>query len=208
MSRGFIKKVLAPFMLVSCAFLYLAGARLPAGQTRTQLSSDLSRWRARDYPGVRYVGSSACSACHASEAATQLATPMARALSPAAGCEILSTHPRLAFRNGPYSYRITRQGDRSIYTVTDGVNTISEPVQFCFGQGEVGQTYVFLHGGKFYETRVSYFRELQGLDFTVGHMHAAPPSIEDALGRPIGSEEAQSCFGCHAPAAVRDSRLQ
>lgn len=197
---------LASLMLACCASLYLSSARGPGGVARARQSSELSRWRARAYPGVRYVGSQTCAECHAGEAKTQLDTPMARALRPAAGCDILSARPRLEFRNGPYIYRIARQGEQSIYTVTDGAHTINEPLQYCFGQGEVGQTYVFLHDGKFYETRVSYFRELQGLDFTVGHTHLAPSSVEEALGRPIGSEEAQSCFGCHAPAAALGSQ--
>jgi hypothetical protein len=208
MSRGFIKKVLAAALLASCALTYLDGARLRNDRARAQTVSELSRWQARDFGGVAYVGDGVCAQCHESEAAKQHATPMARALSPVAGCEILSTRTHLEFRNGPFTYRITRQGAQSIYTVSDGTNTISEPLQFCFGQNEVGQTYVFSHGGKFYETRVSYFRALQGLDFTVGHPHRVPPSVEEALGRPIGSEEAQSCFGCHAPASVRGSKLQ
>ncbi|HST53819.1 MAG TPA: multiheme c-type cytochrome [Pyrinomonadaceae bacterium] len=208
MSRGFIKRVLATALIASCAFIYLAGERSRKGRALAQTGDDLSRWRAHDYAGVGYVGDAACAKCHEGEAAKQHSTPMARALSTVEDCELLSTHTRLEFRNGPFTYRITRQGVQSLYSVTDGVNTINEPLQFCFGQGEVGQTYVFRHGGKFYETRVSFFRALQKLDFTVGHAHSVPSSVEDALGRPIGDEETQSCFGCHAPAAVRGSRLQ
>jgi hypothetical protein len=46
------------------------------------------------------------------------------------------------------------------------------------------------------------------LDFTVGHTHVAPSSLDDALGRPIGREEARDCFGCHAPEAVEGDTLR
>jgi hypothetical protein len=133
---------------------------------------------------------------------------MGQAIATAADCQILITRPRLTFRNGPYSYEIARLGNRSIYTVSDGVNTISEPILFCFGQGKVGQTYTFRHNGLFYETRVSYFQEIQGLDFTIGHQHSVPTSLEEGLGRRIASDEERACYGCHTTGAVNGSRLR
>ena len=195
-------------MLSACAVLCLAGHHFAGVQTRAQVGSALSRWRSREYAGVRYVGDRACASCHTVEAAKQFDTPMAHALKTAAGCDVLISHTSLEFREGPFTYRIIRRGDQSIYTVTDGAVTISEPVAYCFGQGEVGQTYLVQHGGKFYESRVSFFRNLQGLDITVGQTRTTPASVADALGRPVGNEEALSCFGCHAPEAVAGSRLQ
>jgi hypothetical protein len=133
---------------------------------------------------------------------------MGQALAPASNCQILRTHPRLTFRSSPYSYQIVRQGNRSIYTVTDDVNAISEPILYCFGQGKIGQTYVFKHKGMFYETRVSYYKETQNLDFTTGHPRSTSTSLEDAIGRPLGVDEAQACFSCHSTAAVTRSQLQ
>lgn len=133
---------------------------------------------------------------------------MARALEPAAGCEILAAHSRMVFRAGRFTYRITRDGARSLYTVGDGARAISEPILYAFGQGVVGQTYVFEHEGRFFETRVSYFRAIDGLDFTIGHPRTSPRSLEDALGREIASDEVRQCFGCHAPEAVDRARLR
>ena len=39
-----------------------------------------------------------------------------------------------------------------------------------------------------YETRVSYFEKLRGLDLTIGHRPEAPASLEDALGRAIADD--------------------
>jgi hypothetical protein len=133
---------------------------------------------------------------------------MAQALALASDCQILKAQSRLTFRSGPYSYQIVRQANRSIYTVTDDTNTISEPILYCFGQGKVGQTYVFKHKGLFYESRVSYYQETQNLDFTTGHPRSVSTSLEDALGHQLSVAETQACFACHSSAAVPGSQLQ
>jgi len=133
---------------------------------------------------------------------------MSRALEPVESCEVLKAHPRLNFRIGSYDYQIVREGNRSIYTISDGQNSISEPVLYCFGQGKAGQTYVFQHKGVFYESRVSYYQETQGLDFTILHPRSLPASLEDGLGRPMTIEGAQGCFNCHSTAAVSNAQLR
>lgn len=133
---------------------------------------------------------------------------MGRALSPVDECQILRSHPRLTFREGPYSYQIFRKGDQSFYTVTDGVQTVTEPIQWAFGQGGAGQTYVFRHKGSWYESRVSFFNSIQGLDLTLGAQNARPKSLEEAAGREMNSQDARDCFSCHATAAVSKGRLQ
>jgi len=114
----------------------------------------------------------------------------------------------LTFRNGPYSYEIARQGNRPVYTVSNGDTAISEPIIYCFGLGSVGQTYLFQHNGSLYESRVSYYRTIQKLDFTGGHLHLPPGSLDEALGRRVGAGEALECFGCHAPNSVSGSELR
>jgi len=168
-----------------------------------------SKWRpTHELAGVNYVGSAACAQCHAPLTAKRLANPMSRALAPVESCEILKTHTRLNFRNGPYSYQIAREGNRSIYTISDGQGSISEPILYCFGQGKAGQTYVFQHRGVFYESRVSYYQETGALDFTILHSHSVPESLEEGLGRPMTMEAAQGCFACHSTAADSATRLQ
>src|SRR6266404_632864 len=168
-----------------------------------------SRWRpTHELANVRYVGSAACAECHAALAVKRLANPMSRALEPADSCNVLKAHPRLAFRNGTYNYQIVREGNRSSYTIIDGVNSVSEPILFCFGQGKAGQTYVFQHRGVFYESRVSYYQDTQGLDFTILHPRSLPASLEDGLGRPMTTEGAQGCFNCHSTAAVSNAQLR
>ena len=168
-----------------------------------------SRWRpTHELAGVRYVGSAACVQCHTSLAAKRLANPMSRALEPVENCDVLKTQPRLSFRNDSYTYQIVRDGTRSNYTISDGRNSISEPILFCFGQGKAGQTYVFQHKGMFYESRVSYYQAVQSLDFTILHPRSVPESLEEGLGRPMTTEAAQGCFSCHSTAAVSSGQLE
>jgi len=157
--------------------------------------------------GVRYVGSKACLECHKAQA-SQLNTPMAQALEVAPDCRIITARGKLTFKNGPYTYELSRRGKSVVYTVSDGTKSITEPVLYCFGQGHVGQTYLFRRNNTLYETRVSYFEKLRKLDFTIGHQPTVPTSLDDALGRPIGGEEPQQCFGCHTTGAVHGLELK
>ena len=200
-----IQKTLRPIGFVVLAFgLWL----LPFARGQNPRDA-FSKWRpTHELTGVRYVGNSACAGCHGPLTSKRLANSMSRALEPVESCEILKAHPRLNFRNGPYTYQIVREGNRSTYTISDGANSISEPILYCFGQGKAGQTYVFQHKGVFYESRVSYYREIQGLDFTIIHPRSVPESLEAGLGRPMTMEAAQGCFACHSTAAVSKAQLQ
>jgi len=175
---------------------------------RAQSDTFFSEWRPNaDTGGIRFVGNRACIDCHPREAA-QLMTPMAQALEVAPDCKIVSTRGPLSFRNGNYTYEISRQGRNLMYKVSDGVNTIANPILYCFGQGHVGQTYFFRYNDMLYETRVSYFQKLGKLDFTIGHRTNVPGSLEDALGRGIAGDEPQQCFGCHTTGAVNGTELK
>ena len=175
---------------------------------QAQQDNFFSEWRPNaDTRGIRYVGSKACAGCHDKEA-SQLTTPMAEAMEVSADCRIVSARARLTFQNGPYTYSISRDGKQIAYRVSDGTNGITEPILYCFGQGHVGQTYLFRHNNVLYETRVSYFAKKRGLDFTIGHRPTIPASLEDALGRAIAGEEPQLCFGCHTTGALNGRELK
>jgi hypothetical protein len=205
-----IKKIVLAAILALSAVVYLYSPLPSRGQGGgTPGNTPFSRWRpTRELPGVRYVGSARCAECHAQQVTKHTPTPMARAAASAIDCDVLIRNRRLAFRSGPYSYQITRRGNENIYTVTDGVRSVSEPILFCFGQGVAGQTYIFRHDGALYESRVSYYRVLNNLDFTIQHPRGVPPSLEDALGRRMNEESAKGCFSCHTTAAVVEARFQ
>ena len=151
--------------------------------------------------GARYAGSQACAQCH-TQASTQLTTPMARTLEAAKEGRILREHTRMTFKTGAYSYSITREGEGSVYSVTDGKETVSAPILWAFGLGKAGQTYVFQFDGKYYESRVSFYNDIRGLDLTLGAPRAEPRSLAEAAGHLLDGADARDCFSCHATGAV------
>ena len=132
---------------------------------------------------------------------------MALAMESVAESRILGAFPKLAFRLGPYFYDISRSSPESIYTVGDGKETISLPVRYVFGQGKSGQTYLLEYEGAFYESRVSFYDEIKGLDITIGQPASVPTSLKEALGRRLGKDEVLRCFSCHATGAVKGGQL-
>ena len=149
----------------------------------------------------------ACVGCH-EQAKSQPDTSMAHALETAEECRILSSHPLLTFKDGKYSYRIERHGDQSLYSVSDGAQTLTLPIRWTMGASSaIGQTYILESKGDLYESRVSYFSELKGLDLTMGAQGFAPTNILDAVGRQLGRDEVLKCFGCHATNAVQGREL-
>lgn len=163
----------------------------------------------RAIPGAKYLGDAECAKCHEQLADGHRSSGMARAMRPPEVADVLRQNPSLTWRSGRFTYRLDRKGDQSVYSVSDGTTTLSAPVLYAFGQGKAGQTYVYQHAGKYYESRVSFYRALRGLDVTIGH--TPPPdtaSLEEALGRQTPPDEIRDCFFCHSTAAVEAGKLQ
>jgi hypothetical protein len=152
---------------------------------------------------ARYAGSAACASCHHEESKAQASTPMGTALETVAQCEILRDHPSLSFHEDGYSSRIVRDADKSTLTVSNGANNFSTPILWVFGKGQAGQTYVFERDGAFYESRLSYYQSIGGLDITMGSQNRRPESLLDYAGRRMSAAETRACFGCHSTGAVR-----
>jgi hypothetical protein len=148
------------------------------------------------------VGDAACAECHVAEAKTYGATPMAQAGAWAREADILNGHPRMTFRLGPYLYKILRQGNQSVYSVSDGHGAISVPILWAFGRGEAGQTYLFRYEGAYYQSLVSFYNDTQGLDITLGAPRGVPSSLALALGARLTEEGTRLCIVCHTTGAV------
>ncbi len=81
------------------------------------------------------------------------------------------------------------------------------PLGWAFGLGSAGQTYLFEKDGSFYESRVSYYKETNALDLTMGAANAKPANLTEAAGRDMGDREPSLCFNCHATNSVAGFRL-
>jgi hypothetical protein len=123
----------------------------------------------------------ACATCHPAEAKSRASTPMKHALTPARDSAILKANPNLQYRSGTYRWSIARESGEPIYSVTDGNGTVTAKLQWVFGVGTMGQTYVYEQNGALYESTVSYYTLTKSLDFTPGHLdrsRRSPPLLQ------------------------------
>lgn len=155
-----------------------------------------------------YAGNAECAACHGDKVRTFTPSGMANALQGIPECQILRDHPKLRFHEGEYTFEIARDGDKSVYRVTDGEKTLTLQLAWAFGLGSAGQTYVFERDGQWYESRVSYFNAVHGLDLTLGAQNIHPKNLNEAAGRPMDRTSARECFDCHSTGAVHGNTLQ
>jgi hypothetical protein len=149
-----------------------------------------------------HVGSAACGECHASILADQETTAMARTLAPAAGFSGAGAGGD--FELGPYRYVLAREPAGLGFTVSDGAHSRSARIEWVFGAGATGFSYLWRQDGVFYESRFSFFPTLEALAATPGRLRGVPVSLEMAVGRPLPVKEAEGCFSCHASALVDD----
>lgn len=150
-------------------------------------------------------GAATCGSCHQEETLTQPDTQMGRAMQLPEQNETLKAHPKLTFHRGAYSYLVETREGKTQYIVSDGTSSISIPV--LWSMGAQAQTWVLEHGGHMYESLVSYYPSIHGLDVTVGDAGLTPKTLEEAIGRPIDGEGVTTCFGCHATNSVIDHKL-
>jgi len=155
-----------------------------------------------------YIGPAECAGCHLSKAAAQKTTPMARTAVLAADSDILPGHSTLTFEVARIKYEIATADGKSVYKVTDGRRSISAPLTWAFGDGHIGQSFVYEHDGNYYESRVSYFGPLGTLDFTPGRKLTEPRDLEQAMARPVDGAELVRCFACHTTASTIGDRLE
>jgi hypothetical protein len=203
MNRHYIRKsALSSGVVILCLLIFGLGFRV------FDQTSNIQRWHPRRVPvNAEFVGDKVCAECHKKLALGQRQSAMGMAMEPVSDSKVLNENGRMTFRNGPYSYEIKRQGKESIYTVTDGKDAISLPIRYAFGQGKAGQTYLLQYEGAYYESLVSYYREVGGLDFTIGAPRGVPESLEKALGRRLGDTETRNCFSCHSTDGVRGGKI-
>jgi hypothetical protein len=155
-----------------------------------------------------YAGTATCARCHASKVASQQKHAMSRAGVRAADAEILRQHDHLSFRLGPYREQIVTKGGKSVLTVTSSsAAPLSTDLQWAFGVGRMGQTYVYEKNGSYYESHLTFFAASQDLNITPGQSLAMPHSLEDAAGRRMPPAESRACFACHTTASVTNNQL-
>jgi hypothetical protein len=189
--------------LILLALLVLSSqspAQVPAtmfDQMRTSDHLKRSGWWPRKpvADAADYVGAGVCAQCHESIAKGQSRHSMAHTAMVATDSPLLATGTA-EYEDGHYSYSIQQQEGHAYYSVTNHSDTISVPLLWAFGSGNLGQSYLFEKDGSLFEARMSFLPGV-GFDLTPGHPKAIPSSLEFALGRPIPAGEQVKCFSCH-----------
>lgn len=151
------------------------------------------------------LDTAACAKCHSAQAIPQVATQMGRAMQVHGSNPTLDAHPKLSFTSGRYTYTVETHAGATQYTVSDGQDNISVPVRWSMGAD--AQTWILQRNGQMYESLVSYYPVLHGLDITTGDEQIHPKTLLEAFGRPFGEQDAKTCFGCHATNTLVDRKL-
>ena len=167
-----------------------------------------SWWPTKGDPArEEYAGPESCAKCHAAIAASYQKMAMSRASEPVSESEPLRRHGELTFQLGPYKYSLVTGADKNVYSVSDGKQTLSQELEWAFGVGHMGQTFVYLQDGNFSESHLSYYSAIDGLDVTTGHARGIPQDLQHAAGRRMYGLETRLCFGCHTTASVTGNKF-
>src|SRR5580658_2193492 len=189
---GFL--VLALLMAHGVCGSAVGGQSLTAGDASSETKDRVNnqRWwpTKSTVPFAAFAGPQACSECHAGKASSQATTPMARASTRVAErVPSPELSPETA-QIGPYLYQITsdRLGSRLIASF--GKESLTANIAWIFGSGVRGQTYILEKEGALYESQVSNFVELSGLDITPGHVRVEASNLQNALGERLSTATA------------------
>lgn len=94
------------------------------------------------------------------------------------------------------------------YSVSAGGKTLVADLLWAFGAGSMGQTYLYEYRGALYESQVSFYSAINGLDITIGHRNPAQLNLELAAGRRVDTLEQARCFGCHTTGSLPGVRCE
>jgi hypothetical protein len=155
----------------------------------------------------QYVGSETCGRCHQNIVEAQKNTSMAHAVTPATADAFTNIPRAMHFRTGTYDYLLSRTATGAEYSTTNGQQSASAAVSWVFGDRQFGDTFLYEQNGIYFESRVSYYKALNGLDLTTGRTQFRPNRIETALGRRMSPDEAPLCFGCHSTASSTNGQF-
>ncbi len=187
----------------------MPGPTVPATWPRARPSSTLAG--AERITG--YVGAAACRECHPGESALYARSGHRRTLWPATADQ----NPVVAWLDGKtgkdpeapeitWSYHV--KDGRLVAGSTAGGRTESLPLDYGFGSGKHGVTFVALRPGNVpglgpagLEHRLSYFADGPSVAITPGQERRKGDKLEPhdvPSGRPMDPEHIQQCFQCHS----------
>ena len=161
-----------------------------------------------DAPRSAYAGTAACTKCHKSIAESYKDMAMSQASVVPADSDLLRKHADLHFQLGPYKYSMTTTAAKSRTPSPTVSKRPRSDLEWAFGAGSLGQTYVFRRGDNFYESQVSYYSGIEVLDITTGQSRDIPETLEAAAGRHMYGPATTRCFACHTTASFNSGKFE
>ena len=143
-----------------------------------------------------YAGSPSCIGCHRGMAGAQQSA-MQHASTRAQGARFLKADSIGPFQSGPMKYTLDTGPEGITYSVADGPNKVSHPLDWVMGAGDLGYTFLFQADSHWVQSQVTYYTRLATLDITTGLGRSSGSGLPRALGTALSAADARSCFGCH-----------
>lgn len=149
--------------------------------------------------------SAICIHCH--EAEIDNPSGMASASAIAGESALLRNRKVLNYKEGPYREQISLNGERAVYTVSDGDHEFQADLGWVIGSATMGQAFLYRDSqGTWRETQVTYYSALGGLGRMLGGSKAT--DLESATGEQLAEDKVRGCFQCHATGLTPDGPLQ
>jgi hypothetical protein len=158
-------------------------------------------------PPESFMGDSSCAGCHSKKSTSQPGTPMGQAAMRVPGRAPSPQIVPATLELGPYLYRVSSDHLGSRLSVSSAGKSITANITWIFGEGVHGQTYILENDGAFYESQVSTFAALHGMDLTPGHVLLAAGDLTNALGDRLSASAAAHCFACHTTYSSTGSKF-
>lgn len=201
------------FVVACCAAIFVVAtvwsqvASDPPGMTQDHVAAP--GWWPTKRTGVdgRFAGDGSCAKCHVEESSRQAGGAMARAAFRHSGTTQPGSPVPGSVRSGPYLYELVQAAQGLEMRVTSDDQSLSSRIEWTFGAGVHGKTYLLQEHGDLYESQVSSFSLTHHMDLTPGHREALEGSLLNALGRRLSRQESAQCFACHTTQMPGSGRL-
>jgi hypothetical protein len=156
-------------------------------------------------PLKAYAGSGSCAQCHTE--GTQ-STSMARAASIGSEDSFLKQTGPLTLQSEKFKYQVKASASAIDYSVSGNGHVLSQKLAWVIGAGDYGRTFLYQADDHWQQSEVSFYTRPASLDVTTGLGQSTGTSLLAALGQPLSSQEAKSCFGCHTVHATTSAGLE
>ena len=146
---------------------------------------------------LNFVGSAACTKCHAEIAKRYQAHPMAQSLAAVEKASVKEPRDHTEFSPIPeLTYRVEFRDQQQFHheiredAAGEVIYDQAVPVHFAVGSGQRGRTYLTNQGGRLCESMISWFHE--------GNIWALSPGYQPEMNERFERQASDGCLTCHS----------